>query len=62
MPCGIDDPKLGVTSLADLGHLATMTTRTKRTKMAEVDAVLRETFAQAFPPDISAPGHSTDRG
>ncbi len=51
VPCGIDDPRLGVTSLADLGHLATM---------AEVDAVLRETFALAFPPCRPVPAHRPD--
>lgn len=34
-PCGIANPAFGVTSLADLGHAVSM---------AEVDAVLRETF------------------
>ena len=53
VPCGIDDPKLGVTSLADLGRPSTM---------AEVDAVLRETFPLAFPPGRPAPAHPPDRG
>jgi lipoyl(octanoyl) transferase len=39
VPCGIADPRYGVTSLADLGiHAA----------MAEADAALKATFAEAF--------------
>ena len=38
-PCGIADAHLGVTSLADLGHLVTM---------PEVDAALRGAFASIF--------------
>jgi lipoyl(octanoyl) transferase len=39
VPCGVADPRYGVTSLADLGHAATM---------AEVDAALRRGFAEVF--------------
>ena len=40
-PCGIAEAHYGATSLADLGHLATM---------AEVDTVLRATFEAVFGP------------
>jgi lipoyl(octanoyl) transferase len=39
VPCGVADPRYGVTSLADLGHAATM---------ADVDAVLRQAFGEVF--------------
>jgi lipoyl(octanoyl) transferase len=39
VPCGVADPRYGVTSLTDLGHLATM---------AEVDIALRQAFAEVF--------------
>jgi len=39
VPCGVTDPRYGVTSLADLGRTASM---------AEVDAALRATFAPLF--------------
>lgn len=39
VPCGINEPKYGVTSLLDLGIIA---------GMAEVDVILRETFAETF--------------
>jgi lipoyl(octanoyl) transferase len=39
VPCGIDDPRYGVTSLVDLGHPVTM---------AEVDAALKRNFAKVF--------------
>jgi len=39
VPCGIAEPRYGVTSLLDLGVTATM---------PEVDSVLRDTFAEAF--------------
>src|SRR6202140_2235982 len=39
VPCGVADPRYGVTSLADLGHLASM---------AEVDIALRQAFEQVF--------------
>jgi len=41
VPCGVADPRYGVTSLADLGHLATM---------ADVDVALRQAFEQVFGP------------
>ena len=40
-PCGIADAHLGVTSVADLGHIATM---------PEVDAALRAAFESIFGP------------
>lgn len=39
VPCGVADPRYGVTSLADLGLTATM---------ADVDIALRQTFAEVF--------------
>jgi lipoyl(octanoyl) transferase len=39
VPCGVVDPRYGVTSLADLGQLATM---------ADVDLALRQAFEQVF--------------
>lgn len=39
VPCGISEPRFGVTSLLDLGIIV---------GMAEVDSVLRETFAEVF--------------
>jgi lipoyl(octanoyl) transferase len=39
VPCGVADPRYGVTSLADLGHPATM---------ADVDIALREAFEDMF--------------
>jgi lipoyl(octanoyl) transferase len=39
VPCGIADPRYGVTSLADLGHPATM---------AEIDAALAAEFERLF--------------
>lgn len=39
VPCGIDDAKLGVTSLVDLGLPVTM---------ADLDSALMETFAEVF--------------
>jgi lipoyl(octanoyl) transferase len=41
VPCGVVDPRYGVTSLADLGHLASM---------AEVDIALRQAFIEVFGP------------
>ncbi len=43
VPCGIDEPGLGVTSLADLGLAVTMT---------EADAALRAAFAEVFGPTV----------
>jgi lipoyl(octanoyl) transferase len=39
VPCGIADPRYGVTSFADLGHPVSM---------PEVDAVLRREFGEVF--------------
>jgi lipoyl(octanoyl) transferase len=39
VPCGVSEQRYGVTSLADLGHAATM---------AEVDSVLRQEFEELF--------------
>jgi len=39
VPCGVANPRYGVTSLADLGHLASM---------AEVDIALRRAFEEVF--------------
>jgi lipoyl(octanoyl) transferase len=39
VPCGVADPRYGVTSLADLGHLVTP---------ADVDIALRQAFAEVF--------------
>src|SRR5882672_6759889 len=39
VPCGVVDPRYGVTSLVDLGHPVTM---------ADVDIVLRQAFEQVF--------------
>ncbi len=39
VPCGIDDPRYGVTSLVDLGHPVTM---------AEVDMALKRNFERVF--------------
>src|SRR6202035_3887630 len=41
VPCGVADPRYGVTSLADLRHPATM---------ADVDVALRQAFEQVFGP------------
>ena len=39
MPCGVADPRYGVTSLADLGH---------RVTMADIDIALRQAFEEVF--------------
>jgi lipoyl(octanoyl) transferase len=39
VPCGVVDPRYGVTSLVDLGHLVTM---------ADVDVALRAAFEEIF--------------
>ena len=46
VPCGIAEPHLGLTSLADLGHLVTM---------AEVDMALRTAFEPIFGPTQDDP-------
>jgi lipoyl(octanoyl) transferase len=45
VPCGIADPRYGVTSLVDLGLPVTL---------PEVDAILRTTFEQRFGPTAAA--------
>jgi lipoyl(octanoyl) transferase len=44
VPCGIDTPGLGVTSLADLGLPVTI---------ADADAALRESFERVFGPTVA---------
>ena len=39
VPCGVVDPRFGVTSLVDLGHPVTM---------ADVDVALRQAFEEVF--------------
>src|SRR5204863_6894667 len=39
VPCGVADPRYGVTSLVDLGHPVTM---------ADVDVALRQAFGDVF--------------
>jgi lipoyl(octanoyl) transferase len=46
VPCGVADARFGVTSLADLGIVATM---------ADVDRALRREFAALFGPTVDAP-------
>jgi len=41
VPCGVVDPRYGVTSLVDLGHTVAM---------ADVDIALRQAFAEVFGP------------
>jgi lipoyl(octanoyl) transferase len=41
VPCGVGDPRFGVTSFLDLGHVVTM---------PEVDMVLRQAFEEVFGP------------
>ena len=41
VPCGVVDPRYGVTSLVDLGHPVTM---------ADVDVALRQAFVEVFGP------------
>jgi lipoyl(octanoyl) transferase len=41
VPCGVADPRYGVTSLADLGHILTM---------SDVDIALRQAFTEVFGP------------
>jgi lipoyl(octanoyl) transferase len=41
VPCGVGDPRLGVTSLLDLGHVVTM---------PEVDMAMRRAFEDVFGP------------
>jgi lipoyl(octanoyl) transferase len=57
VPCGIADPRYGVTSLADLGHAATT---------AQVDAAFAAEFERLFGPAEFAPAsrrcHETSAG
>jgi lipoyl(octanoyl) transferase len=46
VPCGVADPRYGVTSLADLGHAVAM---------AEVDRALRRAFEGLFGATVEAP-------
>jgi lipoyl(octanoyl) transferase len=39
VPCGVTDPRFGVTSLVDLGHIMTM---------ADIDVALRQAFEEVF--------------
>ena len=41
VPCGVDEPRFGVTSFLDLGHVASM---------PEVDLRLRHAFVEVFGP------------
>lgn len=50
VPCGVVDPRYGVTSLVELGHPLTM---------AEFDIVLRQAFEQVFGTTISRPAETT---
>jgi lipoyl(octanoyl) transferase len=49
VPCGVADPRYGVTSLADLGHPATM---------GDVDVALRQTFEPVFGPVKASPAET----
>jgi lipoyl(octanoyl) transferase len=44
VPCGVVDPRYGVTSLADLGHPVSM---------MDVDIALRQAFSQVFGPAVA---------
>ena len=44
VPCGVSDPRFGVTSLVDLGHPVGLT---------EVDIALRESFESLFGPTVT---------
>ena len=50
VPCGVADPRYGVTSLVDLGHLVSM---------ADIDIALRQAFEEVFGP--ISPGDSRAR-
>src|SRR6201999_3383567 len=50
VPCGVVDPRYGVTSLADLGHPASM---------MDVDIALRQAFAEVFGPAVARLPHAT---
>ena len=53
VPCGVCEPRYGVTSLADLGRLA---------RMAEVDAALRREFEPLFGANRDAETHVRPSG
>jgi lipoyl(octanoyl) transferase len=46
VPCGVVDPRYGVTSLVDLGLPVTMT---------DVDVALRQAFGEVFGDGVRAP-------
>jgi lipoyl(octanoyl) transferase len=50
VPCGVADPRYGVTSLADLGHPVAMT---------DVDIALRQAFTDVFGPVQAPPPEAT---
>jgi lipoyl(octanoyl) transferase len=50
VPCGVADPRYGVTSLVDLGHPVTM---------EDVDIALRQAFSEVFGP-VTTPAGSDD--
>jgi lipoyl(octanoyl) transferase len=49
VPCGVADPRYGVTSLVDLGHPVTM---------ADIDVALKQAFVEVFGP-VKAPQPET---
>ena len=49
VPCGVVDPRYGVTSLVDLGHPVTM---------ADVDVALKQAFAEVFGPAEARAGET----
>jgi lipoyl(octanoyl) transferase len=50
VPCGVVDPRFGVTSLADLGHPASL---------ADMDIALRQAFGEIFGPVTPRPSSET---
>src|ERR1700749_2995301 len=50
VPCGVADPRYGVTSLADLGRPVAMT---------DVDIALRQAFTEVFGPATAGPAQAT---
>ena len=50
VPCGVVDPRYGVTSLADLGHPVSMT---------DIDIALRQAFAEVFGPPAADSAYAT---
>lgn len=50
VPCGVVDPRYGVTSLVDLGHPVTM---------ADVDVALKSSFVEVFGPVQAQPANAT---